>query len=147
MKGAVNDEEIKKFKELLHLIDSQDVEAKASASNELKGLPSVDIAVIGLVAMYPGLLVGEIAQALHVPNSTLTSALNRLEKKEIVRRVVTPRDQRAFGVQLTEKGAELHQAHAECELADLKRILAKLDTHEERELLFYLLNKMTVASG
>ena len=143
MKGAVNDEEIKKFNELLHLMDSQNAEAKVSVPGELKGLLAVDVAVMKLAAMHPGLLVGEIAQALHIPNSTLTSALNRLEKKEIVRRVVSPRDQRAFGIRLTEKGAELHHTHTECKRADLERILAKLDTHEERELLFYLLNKMT----
>jgi len=146
MKGAVNDEESRKFNELVRLLESQNAAERANTPDALKGLPKVDIAVISLAASHPGLLVGEIAQTLRIPNSTLTSSLNRLEDKEIVQRVTSPRDQRAFGISLTEKGVQLHQIHADCERGDLERILAKLDTHEERELLFYLLTKMTFSN-
>jgi DNA-binding MarR family transcriptional regulator len=143
MKGAVNDDEVRKLDELVRLLKRRNAAARAGIPDTLKGLPEVDVAVVGLAASHPGLLVGEIAQELRVPNSTRTSSLNRLEGREIVQRAASPRDQRAFGVSLTEKGAQLHQAHADREWDDLERILAKLDTHEERELLFYLLTKMT----
>jgi len=143
MKGAVNEEEIKKLDELLHLL--VDRNAKAAVPDGLQGLPAVDIAVLGLAAAHPGLLVGEIAQTLGIPNSTLTSSLKRLEQKEIVQRKASLRDQRAFGVTLTDKGAELYQVHKELERAGLERILSRIDSHEERALLFYLLGKMTVA--
>lgn len=144
MKGAVNEDEISRLGELLRLLEGQN---SGVGMKDGGGMPTVDIAVVGLAAAHPGLLVGEIARELGIPNSTLTSSLNRLEHREIVLRAASPRDQRAFGVTLTEKGREFYRAYADSERAGLERILSKIDTHEERELLFYLLGKMTSMAG
>ena len=142
MKGAVSQEEFTRFMELYRRFAGPDTALKANAPDALKGLSAIDISIANIVSSQPDITVGEIAQMINAPNSTLTSALNRLEKKGIVQRVPNLLDRRSFGIRLTNRGEKLQQLHLSSQQSKYERVLAKLDTHEEREMLFYLLGKM-----
>lgn len=49
----------------------------------------------------------EIAEALHLENSTISGVLDRLEKKELIQRSLNPKDRRCVKIDLTPKGASL----------------------------------------
>ena len=138
MKGAVSEEELKQFDELYRRFAGMN----GRGAEVMEGLPGIDVSIVEIVSLRPDISVGEIAQAIGMPNSTLTSALNRLEKRGVVRRVTNRLDRRSLGIRLTNSGEKLHRTYVTKFQANYERLLAKLDTHEERELLFYLLDKM-----
>ena len=142
MKETVRPEDIKRFNELYHFYVRQNLASKSSVPDELKGLSAIDISVVNIVSSNPDIIIREIAEILNVPNSTLTSSLNRLEKKGIANRIISKRDKRSFGIELTDKGARVQQIHLEFERAYFERILAKLDTHEKQTLLLDLLQEV-----
>lgn len=68
--------------------------------------------VIRIVARFPGLPAGRIAQLLHVHPSTLTGILRRLEQQGFVRRRQDPKDRRRAFLGVTEKGRRIETAGA-----------------------------------
>jgi DNA-binding MarR family transcriptional regulator len=146
MKDLVRDEDIEIFDALYHLWVRQNIASKSIVPEELKKLSPIDISVINIISSNPDIKIGELAEILNVPNSTLTSSLNRLEKKSIVSRTMNPHDKRSFGIQLTEKGTRIQQIHLEFERAYFESILMKLDTHEERAMLLDMLKKMVYSN-
>lgn len=142
MKDSVCTEDINRLDELYHLFVRQNLASKSMVPKELKELSAIDISVINIVSFKPDIIIGELAEILNVPNSTLTSSLNRLEKKNYINRTMNPQDKRSFSIQLTEKGVGVQQIHLEFEQTYFKRILSKLDTHAERTLLLDLLKKI-----
>lgn len=145
MKLPVKLEDIKRLDELYHLLLQQNLASESKCPKEIKDLTPLDISVVNIVAFNPDIIIREIAGKLNIPNSTLTSSLNRLEKKGIANRIISSRDRRSFGLILTDKGLKVQQIHLEFERAFFESILAKLDTHEERALLLDLLKKIVYA--
>lgn len=145
MKLPVRHEDIKRLDELYHLLLRQSLSSETNIPKEIKDLSPLDISVVNIVASNPDIIIKEIAGNLNIPNSTLTSSLNRLEKKGIANRTISSRDRRSFGLILTDKGLKVQQIHLEFERAFFERILTKLDTHEERTLLLDLIKKIVYA--
>ena len=56
-----------------------------------------------------GMTVGELARLLRVSRQSLTATLLRLEKRDLIVRVVSDGDARARQVQLTTSGSELYK--------------------------------------
>ncbi|WP_165395196.1 MarR family winged helix-turn-helix transcriptional regulator [Flagellimonas allohymeniacidonis] len=48
--------------------------------------------------------INRLIKVFGLKNSTLTSILNRLEKKALLERKISPRDRRSFEIQLTKRG-------------------------------------------
>ncbi len=142
MKDAVGHDDIKRFDELYHLFLRKNIALKSDVPDELRNLSLIDISVVNIVSANPDIIIREIAQILNIPNSTLTSSLNRLEKKGILNRIINNRDRRSFGIELTDEGKKIQQIHLKFEQAYFESILAKLDTHDERVLLLDLLKKV-----
>jgi MarR family transcriptional regulator, organic hydroperoxide resistance regulator len=63
--------------------------------------------VIRIVARFPGISAGRLAEVLHVHPSTLTGVLDRLKRRGILERRRDPRDGRRALFRLTPKGREL----------------------------------------
>jgi DNA-binding MarR family transcriptional regulator len=143
MKGAVSQEEFNRYVELYHRFAGANTDRKADLPDGLEGLSEIEVLILDVASSRPGISVGEIARTLRAPNSTLTSALDRLETKGLAQRVSNTLDRRSLGIRLTDKGEALMQTRQSSEQASFERVLARLDTHEEREMLFYLLDKMS----
>lgn len=145
MKYPVRQEDILRFDELYHHFIRQNLNSESNYPKELKNLSTLDISVVNIVASNPDVIVREITENLKVPNSTLTSSLNRLEKKGIANRVISTRDRRSFGIVLTDKGWNVQHIHLAFEQAYFESILTKLGSGEEIALLLDLLEKVVRA--
>lgn len=78
--------------------------------------------------------VTELASAMRVTVSTMTTAINRLEKKRLVKRERPAGDRRVVRVHLTEKGRELSHMHYNFHCRMVLAAVEKL-TAEEVEVL------------
>ena len=80
------------------------------------------------------LTIGQLQKLLALSSATLTGAIDRLEAQELVRRVPSPGDKRAFLVESrlpARKRAQIEAAVEACE----KQCFASLSVVEKRELL------------
>jgi DNA-binding MarR family transcriptional regulator len=66
--------------------------------------------IIRCVGKYPGLTAGQLANQLHVDPGTVSAALRRLERKELIERRRDPRDRRRVSLGLTRRGRALYAA-------------------------------------
>lgn len=142
MNTNVNDNEIARLNQLYHKMLMSNASQELQYPKELASLSTIDISVINLVADNREIIVREIASYLGVPNSTLTSSINRLEKKNLVKRLISKRDRRSFSLELTDQGWNIQQLHLSFERKYFEGVLQKLDTHEERECFLNLIEKI-----
>jgi ubiquinone/menaquinone biosynthesis C-methylase UbiE len=83
----------------------------------------------------PDVILGEIVSILNIPKSTLTNAVDRLEKRNYINRIISKRDRRSYGLELTEEGHLAQKEHLDFEYTVYGRILNALDTDEENKLV------------
>ena len=112
-------------------------------SDKLKGIGMTDLGILHHVAHNPDVILGDIKTALNIPHSTLTSAVNRLERRGLVRRVISARDRRSFGLVLTESGHVMQREHSRVDRMITGLVLESLDSEEERRTLIGLLEKVS----
>ena len=73
------------------------------------GLTSPQLLVLQAIAAHDEAMVKEIAETINLSSATITSILDRLEKRELVIRRRSTTDKRKVGVSLTEQGKEIIQ--------------------------------------
>lgn len=105
-------------------------------------LSPIETGVLDIAAEKPDVILGEIGAALRLPKSTLTSVLDRLEAQGYLRRVISQRDRRSYGVELTSKGRTAYEVHSRFEAEVWSRTLAGLDNDAEREGFLIALRKI-----
>jgi DNA-binding MarR family transcriptional regulator len=109
---------------------------------KIKGLTSLEMGVLGVLSEFPGEMLRDIAERLAVPKSTLTSVIDRLERRGYINRTISRNDRRSFELLLTEDGKCAQQQHIESEQTGYKQIVDALDTPEEIAELIRLLGKV-----
>jgi len=110
----------------------------------LKKITTLELGILNLLEWSPDISLKEVGSILDVPNSTLTSAVNRLEKKDILHRIIHPEDRRTFKLELTDKGKEVIEHRILKKKKLFKMILLSLDDDEEREILVKLIDKIYI---
>jgi DNA-binding MarR family transcriptional regulator len=98
--------------------------------------------VIDLIAESPEIIMREICEAMEIPKSTLTSLIDRLEKRGCLHRVISPRDRRSYGLELTPLGHQIYEEHLRLEEALWTKILGTLDDDAEREEYIEIIRKI-----
>jgi DNA-binding MarR family transcriptional regulator len=111
-------------------------------SKLLRGMVQLDMHILKLIAERPAIILKEICDELNIPNSTLTSAINRLEKKGLLKRVISPRDRRSFGLELTPRGWEFKQEHDQVDRLITVKVLEALEDSAEAQTFIALLVKV-----
>jgi DNA-binding MarR family transcriptional regulator len=109
---------------------------------KIKGLTSLEMGVLGVLYEFPGAMLRDIAERLAVPKSTLTSVIDRLERRGYINRIISNNDRRSFELLLTEDGKSAQQQHIDSEQTGYKKIAGALDTPEEVAQLIRLLEKV-----
>lgn len=109
---------------------------------QLKDLSTIEISILEIIEKTPDVVLKEILLRLGVPNSTLTNALNRLERRGLIRRAINSKDKRSFTLQLTEAGLDAQQEHKRDEQLLWQRILTAFESTEERAEMIRLLGKL-----
>jgi DNA-binding MarR family transcriptional regulator len=80
------------------------------------------------------LTIGQLQKQLQLSSATLTGAIDRLEAHELVRRVPSPDDRRAFLVETRLPARKRHQIEAAVDAGE-KQCFAVLTAAERKELL------------
>ncbi|MCQ3928834.1 MAG: MarR family transcriptional regulator [Chloroflexi bacterium] len=111
-------------------------------SKALRGMAQLDLHILKLIAERPDIILKEICSELHIPNSTLTSAINRLEERGLLNRVISHRDRRSYGLALTTKGWEIKAEHDRVDQMIATKVIQALEGDEEVTTLTTLLNKI-----
>ncbi len=108
---------------------------------ELSEFTPVEINLLSMVGSRKDMLLREFLEIVKIPKSTLTSIVNRLEKRDYLKRVINPRDKRSFGLELTERGERFFTLYKTYQGEMGSKILSGLDADEQMQLL-YLLKKI-----
>ena len=138
-----NIKQIEEFSELWHSIIKKSNFSKIEEQfPRFNGLTTIEISIISIVSKNPDVILGEIVATLDIPKSTLTNAIDRLEKRNYINRVISKRDRRSYGLELTEEGHLAQKEHLDFEHTVYGRLLNALDTDKEKQELFKLLRKI-----
>lgn len=107
----------------------------------LKELTPIELGILNLIEWDPGISLKDIISYTKAPNSTVTSAVNRLERRNILVRMIHPEDKRSFMLQLTESGRELVSYRATEKEQMLGALYDALEDDSSRDMLLNLLGR------
>jgi DNA-binding MarR family transcriptional regulator len=109
------------------------------------GLTFARYQVLGMLRWNGPTTLGAVGHSLWITPATVTSAVDRLEKAGLCRRLAHPTDARATLVEISAKGRRLFDRSVEQLNRDLFGTVELTD--EERELLVRLIGKIRAAEG
>jgi len=139
----VSEEQIEELDKLWHkVIQYYQSNEQGGFTGRLEGVTTVEVSILNMVAKRPDVIMREISKGLDIPSSTLTSAVDRLEERGFLKRVISQRDRRSFGLELTEEGVLAQNEHKKQEQELFKKMLTALDSEEERVTFINLAYKI-----
>lgn len=115
--------------------DILQIEQNALSEGHFSDLSVTEIHTIEAVGMYESRSMGEIAQGLGITVGTLTTAINKLIKKEYVERKRIEEDRRVVLVELTKKGKLAYRIHEKFHKDMIKATIGGLNEDEENILV------------
>ncbi|MBN2098248.1 MAG: winged helix DNA-binding protein [Dehalococcoidia bacterium] len=104
-------------------------------SDKLRNLTFVDLHIISTAHENPDLILRDIKSYLHIPHSTLSSSVSKLERMGLVRRVINRRDLRSYSIELTDEGKKIMEEHERVDADQVSRLIAPLSRDERRQLI------------
>lgn len=138
----VSNEEIKMLDDIFHKILFLNYRNSGNIfKDENISITPLEITVLNIVTSKSDIIIKDIIDILNIPNSTLTNVVNRLEKKNLVERVINKNDKRSYGLKITDKGKEMFNKHEKYEEKLFKKILFPLSI-DERLKFIKSLNKI-----
>lgn len=138
-----SEKQIQKLSELWHYmmlkINNKDMQAKFC---RIKNLNATELGILRIVSKKQNAIIKDIVNGLHVSKSTITSAINRMEKKNLIKRGISSSDKRSYKLILTEEGRLAQKEHEEFERDFYKKIIMAFDTEVERQKFLELMEKL-----
>ena len=131
---TVNDYLVSVFNDILTIEES---ELKKS---QFKDLSITEMHTIEAIGMNKKKTTSEVAKELSITVGTLTTAINKLVKKDYVERIRSEDDRRVVKLGLTKKGKLLYRVHQHFHREMVKNILDGMATDEQQALLAALKN-------
>ena len=131
---TVNDYLVSVFNDILTIEES---ELKKS---QFKDLSITEMHTIEAIGMYKKKTTSEVAKELSITVGTLTTAINKLVKKDYDERIRSEDDRRVVKLGLTKKGKLLYRVHQHFHREMVKNILDGMATDEQQALLAALKN-------
>lgn len=117
------------------------IEEQSLRNGVLSDLSMTEIHTIEAIGMYDERTMSEVAQTLKITVSTLTTAINKLIKKEYVERKRIEEDRRVVLIKLTKKGKLAFRLHERFHREMVNNAIKGLNLKEE-EVLISALNKI-----
>lgn len=105
------------------------------------GLTTAQNHAIEIVGHEGAIKMVSLAEKLGVTTGTLTVAIDRLEEKELLRRVPHKSDRRSYLIELTEKGREVFKMHHSHHLNLTREMVTDFSEREQADL-YKALKKM-----
>ncbi|WPC44101.1 MarR family winged helix-turn-helix transcriptional regulator [Clostridium sp. JS66] len=142
--NKVNEEQFQRFDAVMHKIYKRLRQLQGDIDTMFPdGITSNELSVLKVASKYPDAALKEISQYLDVPGSTLTSTVDRLEKRNLVKRVISSKNRRSYSLELTQDGVKISELHEDAENQLWKKVLGALDKDSERDTLINLLDKIS----
>ena len=110
------------------------IEAAAIKQGEFSDLSVTENHIIEAIGKDREMTMTEVAKGLDITVGTLTTAINRLIKKEYVERRRIEEDRRVVLIKLTNKGEKAFDSHAQFHDDKIKSIIKELPETEETVL-------------
>jgi DNA-binding MarR family transcriptional regulator len=107
-------------------------EAAAAADNALNALDAQTLVFIG---DNPGCGIGDVARYLNVAMTTMSSAIDRLVRKDLIERGRPEEDRRSAALTATDTGRQAIEDHVAAYREACRMMLRSLDPKEQRELI------------
>lgn len=127
---------------LVHLFDDiLKIEEKTLQNGALKDLSVTELHTLEAIGMYSERTMSEVAQDLKITVGTLTTAINKLIKKDYVVRKRIEEDRRVVLVKLTKKGKLAYRLHEKFHNDMIRETVNGL-SEEEEEILISSLEKV-----
>ena len=120
---------VKLFNEILK------IEGKVLKEGEFSDLSVTEMHIIEAIGFDSEKSMSEVANDLDITVGTLTTAINRLIKKEYVERRRIEEDRRVVLIKLTEKGKEAFKSHSAFHDDMIKSVTKELSETEEVVLI------------
>lgn len=121
--------------EVLMNSSSEDEVAKYS---DLMNRSPIEMQIILMAGTNKEFLLRDYANALHISKSTLTSIINRLEKKQYIHRTISNKDRRSYCLALEEKGEKFLKSYVSYQTDIGNKIISGLDENEKKQLVMIL---------
>ena len=138
--------DVRRMNALLHgLIFALRLDRIGSWSKALEGISPLDLHVLRLISTTPKAILKDVRAALGIRHSTLTSVVNRLEQRGIIRRVIASDDRRSFRLELTAHGRRVEGEHMRADLAIAQTVLQALPTTAQRRQFLDLLQQIVAS--
>lgn len=139
----ISEEQYQKFDTIMHKIYKRLGQLHSDIDTMFpNGITSSELSVLKVANKYPDAVLKEISKYLDLPGSTLTSIIDRLEKRNLVKRVISKKNRRSYVLELTQEGIKISDLHEACEQKLWKRVLCSLSENSERDTLINLLDKI-----
>lgn len=115
--------------------DILQIEEKSLKEGVISDLSITEIHTIEAIGMYAEKSMSEVAQILKITVGTLTTAINKLIKKEYVERKRIEEDRRVVLVKLTKKGKLAYRIHEKFHHDMVNTAIDGLSEEEEKVLI------------
>ncbi|MNJ49000.1 Multidrug resistance operon repressor [compost metagenome] len=112
------------------IMQLQRLEKHPNTFGEAGPLTPSEIHTIDAIGLDEGVLMGELANRLHITKGAVTQIIIRLENKSLVKRTPNPDDSRSVIVSLTDLGKGAFRAHEEMHLQFYSELSSQLTDHE-----------------
>jgi DNA-binding MarR family transcriptional regulator len=126
-----------------HITPRLDEELRAHSDLDFK---SYDALLHTYEAGLEGIRMADLAERVVVSKSGLTSIVDRLEERGLVRRLPDHADRRATRISITETGVEAFRAAAEVHLDGIARYFAAHISNDEAKVLAEALERVREAT-
>ncbi len=105
------------------------------------GLTTAQNHTIEIVGHEGAIKMKQLADKLGVTTGTLTVSVDRLEQKELLRRVPHESDRRSFLIELTEKGQKVFKMHHNHHISLTREMMTDF-SEEDQEQFFHYVKKV-----
>lgn len=139
----INENEIKSLDKVWHkLIFVMQKVGTELWKDKLKNISTIEVSILNIVEMKPDVILKDIVNILQIPGSTLTNAVDRLEKKGLIKRTISQKDRRSYGIELTDEGKKAQEEHKKGERILFSQILEGYSSKNDRDELIRQLEKL-----
>jgi DNA-binding MarR family transcriptional regulator len=114
---------------------------------KLGGMTSLELEILDLVSRKQAYMIKDIRKSLHVTGSTLTAAVDRLNERGYLERVISPHDRRSFNLIVTPEGKKAHDRYVTMEREFLKKLLYAQRNNENRQGFVTMLHNAALGIG
>ena len=121
--------------------DILQIEEKSLKDGPISDLSITEIHTLEAIGMYDEKNMSEVAQSLKITVGTLTTAINKLIKKEYVERKRIEEDRRVVLIKLTKKGKLAYRLHDKFHKDMVNTAINGL-SEEEEDVLIHSLTKL-----